>query len=92
MYILFHLVLFPKGINLQCLLSKTQRTFENFLDIHGKATKSGDFFPHLSELNKVMEKFCVNASLFTHFGEILFFHLFYSNTNGIFQPISNSWS
>ena len=47
---------------------------ENFLDIHRKATKSGDFSPNLLE-NKVVETFYVNGIIVfnTSFGEILLF-------------------
>ena len=58
-------------------------TIENFLDIHEKATTSGDFSP-----NKVMAKKIVNGIIGCHgnrvfdaiFGEILHFQGFFSIT------------
>ena len=58
-------------------------TIENFLDIHGKATKSDDFSSNVLE-KKVMEKLFVNCIIGCHgntlfdaiFGEILFFSIF----------------
>ena len=72
-------------------------TIENFLDIHGKATKSGDFSPNSSK-KKIVEIFCVNDITGCHgntifnvmFGEILLSSYFASNTNEIFQTIFNS--
>ena len=71
-------------------------TKENFLDNHGKATKSDDFSPNLLE-NKAMEIFLpvvLLVSMTIQFSTPclvkFFFLVFFSNTNKIFQAISNS--